>query len=131
MNLLAVFCVPFTAIILCTITPSDRLLDAIAQVESENGSTSPNVYQLTPAYIEDVYRITGRLVDPNNREESRQAVREYLTHYGRIYMKTSGHKKPNDEVFARIHNGGPNGWRKQATAKYWKKIKQVLTKGEK
>ena len=31
-----------------------------------------------------------------------------------------------DEDRARIWNGGPNGYKKQATVKYWKKVKEHL-----
>ena len=30
---------------------------------------------------------------------------------------------------ARIHNGGPNGYKKQATLKYWKKVEKILNAG--
>tara|TARA_R100000655_G_scaffold110052_2_gene167212 strand:- start:1011 stop:1397 length:387 start_codon:yes stop_codon:yes gene_type:complete len=31
-----------------------------------------------------------------------------------------------NEIGARIWNGGPNGWKKDSTKKYWKKVKKVL-----
>ena len=35
-------------------------------------------------------------------------------------------KKFDAEKVARIHNGGPKGYRKNATIKYWKKVQKVL-----
>ena len=36
-------------------------------------------------------------------------------------------RKPTDEDIARIHNGGPNGYRKPETEAYWNKVKKNLT----
>jgi len=30
------------------------------------------------------------------------------------------------EDIARIHNGGPNGHRKEITKRYWEKVKKIL-----
>ena len=32
-----------------------------------------------------------------------------------------------DEDMARIHNGGPDGWKNPATAAYWEKVKKNLS----
>ena len=39
--------------------------------------------------------------------------------------------KPTYEVYARIWNGGPDGWKKRSTLKYWKKVKKELKKKKK
>ena len=33
---------------------------------------------------------------------------------------------PTDEDLARIHNGGPNGFKNPATVAYWEKVKKYL-----
>ena len=33
---------------------------------------------------------------------------------------------PTDEDIARIHNGGPNGYKNPATLPYWEKVKKYL-----
>ena len=30
------------------------------------------------------------------------------------------------EAIARIHNGGPMGWRKESTKPYWEKVKKAM-----
>jgi hypothetical protein len=40
-------------------------------------------------------------------------------------MQETG-KQPTDEVFARMHNGGPTGYKKSATIEYWQKVKKEL-----
>lgn len=39
-------------------------------------------------------------------------------------MKAYGQK--GDEARARIWNGGPRGYRKDSTKKYWKKVKEAM-----
>ena len=36
-----------------------------------------------------------------------------------------GHS-PTDEDIARIHNGGPNGYRRSSTVGYWNKVRAHL-----
>ena len=35
-------------------------------------------------------------------------------------------RTPTNEDLARIHNGGPNGYKKTATDGYWKKVKNKI-----
>lgn len=114
---------------------------AIAQVESDNGKTSTNVYQISSVYLKDVNRIVaesfkvdGCTVHPAyfypNEVESRSAselmMKLYWEYYGYRYFKETG-KLPTYEVLARIHNGGPNGWKKPSTVKYWQKVKAAMS----
>jgi hypothetical protein len=104
------------------------LLRAIAIVESDNGITSDNVYQITPIYVQDVNRIAGTsftMSDALDRSASEEMMLTYWEHYGKRYERLTG-KKVTMEVLARIHNGGLNGYKKSATDKYWCKIKKAL-----
>ena len=51
--------------------------------------------------------------------------REYLTYWGKHYTKTTG-KEPTYEVMARMWNGGPRGWQRSSTDKYWSKVEQEI-----
>ena len=111
------------------------LFAAIAQVESENGKTSDNVYQISSRYLADVNRIRAVRIlhklnkfnthDRFDRTESERMMWEYLNYYGYRYRMSTG-KNPTAEVLVRIHNGGPDGWRKESTFKYWKKVKAAM-----
>lgn len=104
------------------------LLRALAMVESDDGVTSRNVYQIERIYIEDVNRIEDadyRWEDVYSRERSEEMVRAYLAYYGARYERITG-RTPTEEVYARIHNGGPDGWRKRATVRYWRKVRRYL-----
>lgn len=123
------------------VDPVAQLLDAIAIVESNNNPNARGdfrrgvpmaigAYQLWKIYVDDVNRIYGTEYDYEDRwdaAKSREMVRLYLVHYGKRYSRLTG-KPCTLEVLARIHNGGPNGFRKEATKSYWKKVQKVLDK---
>lgn len=105
------------------------LYAAIAQVESDRGATSENVYQLRKIYVDDVNRLffTNQfsIKDAYNRGQSEKMMYLYWKHYGSQYARKT-HKPVTYDVLARIHNGGPLGWKKHATDAYWKRVKKVL-----
>ena len=116
----------------------DPLFDAIAAVESENGRTSSNVYQLQESFIKDCNRIViqsgvrlsapFRYQDRLSAFKSRAMMETYWFHYGKRYYKLTG-KLPTLEVLARIHNGGPDGFGKPATDRYWRRVSAHLNGG--
>ena len=150
---LAYFC-PHKALAETEKSPGSRLLDlvyevmpAIAEVESggdpkakgdKNKKTgrydAVGMFQLHVEYIKDVNRITKLMgfhgtpftpadrLDPN---KSRQMVKIYLAHYGREYQRKT-QQTVTAEVLARCHNGGPRGYAKKSTEKYWLKVKAVM-----
>ena len=113
---------------------SDELLDAICQVESacdpsavgDNGNAI-GAYQIWKSYWKDAVEydpsIGGTYKDCYNKEYSEKIVKAYFARYAT--EKRLG-RKVTDEDRARIHNGGPNGYKKKATEKYWKKIRKAL-----
>ena len=115
---------------MCTVAaaqPSERLLDAIRQVESGgrdltgDGGKAIGPYQIHRRYWQDAVRLDpslgGTYNDCRREQYARRVVRVYLAHYG---------KGKSNEDMARIHNGGPTGHRKRATVGYWTKIRRVL-----
>ena len=106
------------------------LLIAIRAVESTNGLTSHNQYQIRDVCVQDVNRIYNThytMHNAYNHEKSKEIAILYLTYWGNEYVK-SQHRIPTDETYARIWNGGPNGWKKKSTKKYWNKVKKHLNK---
>ena len=112
------------------------LFTALATVESNNGKTSRNVYQITEQYVDDVNRICRingfsfvyYYSDVNDRSKSERMMETYLAHYGKVYADRTG-RLPTWETLARIHNGGPDGWKKYATKRYWRRVKELLPGG--
>ena len=114
---------------------SSSLLDAIETVESSgnikaigDGGKAVGCLQIHKAVIDDVNRIYGKtyqLKDRYSRSKSREIASLYLSYWGNHYEKKTGKKATND-VLARIWNGGCYGWKKQATIKYWNKVKKAM-----
>ena len=104
-------------------TDVERLLDAIVRIESHgdpnavgDGGRALGAYQIHRVYWKDGTELLG--VDWPHRDaadpkKSRRVVKAYLLHYG--------NGKSLLEM-ARIHNGGPCGYRKKATLPYAQKI---------
>lgn len=106
------------------------LMQAIHQVESSgslnppdgDGGNSIGPMQISRAYWKDATdhdkTIGGVYEDCRKLEYSERVVRAYWDRYGG--------KNPTDEKLARIHNGGPNGHKKQATVGYWNKVRAAM-----
>ena len=111
------------------------LLAALIAVESsgdpdaigDNG-LAYGCLQLHAAYVQDAAEFAGktwRHEDAFNPATSEQIVRAYMARYAT--QKRLG-RSPTYEDIARIHNGGPNGFKKAATDGYWLKVKKELAK---
>ena len=127
----------------------DAVIDAIQQVENPNRDPEAigdqhlvnkayGLYQIRKPYLDDVNRIAGvdlintmwgkdslTLEDMKDEAKARWATSVYLKHYGDRYASITG-MPANNEVYARIHNGGPNGWKKASTNAYFNKIIAIL-----
>ena len=107
---------------------SDRLLDAIRQVESHgdctligDGGKAIGPYQIHREYWRDAVEfdktLGGTYADCKDEAYARRVVKAYLKRYA---------KGKSDEAMARIHNGGPSGASKPATVRYWRKVKEAM-----
>ncbi len=125
----------------------DDLLDAIEWVESKgdanvvgDGGKAIGSFQIHKIYVDDVNRIickhrmrlsTFRYADRYDKDKSRIMVIIYLEEYAGGYTGEDfytgvvlGDWQP--EKMARVHNGGPDGWKKDCTTPYWEKVKARL-----
>ena len=114
----------------------NRVLAAIRTVESNNDPSAVGdngnaigIYQIWRSYFRDAVEY-GRLdleyrdcFDPVHADT---VVRSYMRRYAT--ERRLGRPVTMEDI-ARIHNGGPNGYKKQATVKYWKKVKAILDAG--
>ena len=111
----------------------DRLIDALAVVESNNnpsavgdGGKALGVLQVWSVVVVDVNARYGTRYthkDAFDPAKARDICRKYLSIYAT--EKRLG-RKPTMEDYARIWNGGPNGHTKSKTDKYWAKVQRVL-----
>ncbi|MFA5234744.1 MAG: hypothetical protein WC390_10125 [Sulfurimonas sp.] len=121
-----------------------KLLAAILLVEcggnlnppDGDGGKSIGPYQIKRAYWIDS-KTPGKWQDckaQNSTEKeklraknySEQVILNYWKRYGSKFLDSMSIK--DCEKLARIHNGGPVGYKKQSTIKYWSKVKRHLDK---
>ena len=107
------------------------LFAALAQVESGNGKTSQNIYQITERFVDDVNRISTEekfvYSDRYDRKRSERMMEIYLAHYCVQYTDETG-RLPTWETMARIHNGGPKGAEKRSTIDYGARVWEALAR---
>lgn len=107
----------------------DSLLVAIATVESGNdsravgdGGKAIGAYQIHKVYWQDAVdfdkTLGGSYQDCYDPDYARRVVLAYLKRYAPAGATA--------ETLARIHNGGPRGYLKKATLKYWTKVQKEL-----
>ena len=87
-----------------------------------DGGKAIGIYQIHRAYWQDAVAhdpsIGGSYRDCYDPTYAERVVRAYLDRYAP--------KNATIEQLARIHNGGPQGHKKKATIKYWRKVKDAL-----
>lgn len=104
------------------------LFNAMATVESNYGKTSENVYQISDEYIDDLNRIYTHhypKICKYDKFSSECMMMDYWRYYAYDYNRRTG-KPITYEVLARIHNGGPQGMKKESTKRYWYKVLSCL-----
>ena len=109
------------------------VLTAIRAVESNNNPNAVGdsgnaigVYQIWEVYWKDATErsnIGGKYRDCFDPDYADHVVRAYMDRYAT--EKRLGRPVTQEDI-ARIHNGGPNGWKKNSTNKYWTKVKKIL-----
>lgn len=121
------------------VSQMDRLIEALIQQESSGRDHAIGDKKFDPdrrAYgclqirktcIDDVNRRYGTTYTAKdclgNRELSKWVCVMYIQMYAT--QERLGHK-PTLQDMARIWNGGPNGWKRKATLKYWSQVQTRL-----
>ena len=118
----------------------DRLWTATVRVESSGNPWAVNpetgasgIVQIMPECVDDCNRIAQarglaeRFTqdDRFNPAKSHEMWLLYLSYWGREYERTTGWP-PSNEVYARMWNGGPTGWKKEATVSYWHLVHRAM-----
>ena len=113
----------------------DILIAALIMVESSGINTaigdngeSVGCLQIQMPIIQDVNRVykTGYTsYDRYDRKSSTEICKLYLKYWSAMYSKRTN-KPATYEILARIWNGGPYGYKKEATKVYWDKVRIQL-----
>lgn len=117
--------------------PSINLVSALIEVESNGNSNAIGdngnaigclqIWKVVVDDINRIYKTNFKYSDRTNRIKSVYMCIEYLTYWGKVYHRKTN-LEPNNEVYSRIWNGGPYGYKKECTKKYWNKVKLILNK---
>ena len=116
----------------CATDGHERLIAAIIAVESggaddaRDAAGAVGCMQIHPVVVDDVNRRCGTryaYADRYSRAKSREIFHLYMGLYAT--RKRLG-RRVTDEDRARIWNGGPNGYAKKSTAKYWAKVRRAM-----
>lgn len=110
--------------------PSPFLLPALIWQEStgidsaigDNGNAFGPL-QIWQSYMSDVYKFRTARECLNNRALSIDVYKKYMARYATD--KRLG-RPVTDQDIARMHNGGPSGWKKDATLPYWWAVKKKM-----
>ncbi|HPM74148.1 MAG TPA: transglycosylase SLT domain-containing protein [Saccharofermentans sp.] len=119
---------------------SNVFIEALIDVESKgnpkaigDGGKAFGALQIHKICIDDVNRVYGTSFvheDAFDVEKAKEICRLYLSHYGKHYERTEK-KTLTYEVLARIWNGGPKGYKKEATTSYWFKVVDAMNRHRK
>ena len=102
---------------------------AVATVESAcnpavtgDHGQAVGIVQIHTGVVEDVNRLTKTRILPEQREKVKVSwflFREYLKHYCKD-------DPDNVQRMVRTWNGGPLGWLKPSTKRYWERVNEIL-----
>ena len=124
----------------CLVVPSDNMTvleDAVWAVESNrctggcpkgDGGSARGPLQIWRIAWTDVKRDGEKYEDCESLEYSVEVFNRYMNRYA--IEKRIGRKVTNEDR-ARIWNGGPNGYKKDSTIKYWNRVKSVISNSRK
>ncbi len=113
---------------------SAGLLAAIIMVESGGRPNPPRgaagevgPLQITTVLVDDLRR-HGYTFTYQCRHDRDRSIEMFYAYMGIYATARRLGREPTPQDFARIWNGGPNGWRKPVTIRYWHKVVAELRK---
>jgi len=109
------------------------LLAALVAVESsgdpdaigDNGLAF-GCLQLHAAYVQDAAQFAGKTWEHKDAFNPATAEQIVIAYKAPSATEKRLGREPTYQDIARIHNGGPNGFKKPATDGYWLKVKKQL-----
>jgi hypothetical protein len=110
----------------------EALIEALHQVETGgrlgpikgDGGQALGPLQIHRAYHKDS-GVPGSYEQCADLDYSVRVVRNYMQRYA---TESRLGRPVTAQDIARIHNGGPNGWKRKSTLGYWAKVRKELVK---
>lgn len=106
-----------------------KLIQALIMVESSGRDNAHNInedavgcLQIRPVMVREVNRILRRQGDTLRYSLKDRWSRDKSLEMFNIWREYH-HPNSTDEVIARNWNGGPKGYKKESTVKYWRKVR--------
>jgi len=118
----------FFAVLMMCETPNCKCNDEHYCYCTHDDGKGLGAYAIHECVIIDVNRVFGTNYDHTDAyhiQTAEEIMRLYLGHY--VCERRLG-RKPTWEDAARVHNGGPNGFKKACTMKYLRKFRDLLFK---
>jgi hypothetical protein len=113
----------------------DNLIPALIKIESggdlnaigDNGKAfgQLQIWEIVIKDVNRVYKTNYKHKDAFYYYNSIEICVLYLNFWGKNYKRKTGND-PSLEVLSKIWNGGPFGYKKKSTNKYWIKVKNLL-----
>lgn len=109
-----------------------EFLDAIRWVEStdgrylgdQDGGRSHGPYQISRAYLQDANEYLGTNYTLRQVIDDDEVAVAVMCGYWNRYLPKD--REVTYELLARIHNGGPKGYEKESTIRYWERVKERM-----
>ena len=119
---------------LCSVAlADDSLLRAITYVESRgdnsavgDGGLAYGSLQIHKGVVLDVNRVYGTKYTHRDAFDRASAVDMFHKYLAIYAVERRLGREPTREDKARIWNGGPNGFKKDVTRRYWAKVEAAL-----
>ena len=110
-----------------------KLILAIIAIESNgnDGITGDNgnaygCLQIWQCYVDDANEYAGTTYTHEDAYDRQKSIAIFNAYMARYATEKRLGRVATAEDIARIHNGGPNGYKKAATDEYWRKVKAEL-----
>ena len=107
------------------------LIMALIQVESSgndlavgDGGAAYGCLQMHSAYVQDAAEYANKDWVHEDAFDRETSIDIFIAYMSRYATEERLGRRVSIEDIARIHNGGPNGWKKSATDAYWNKVRK-------
>jgi len=107
------------------------LIMVIIQVESSGNDLAIGddglafgCLQMHSAYVQDAAQYAKADWVHEDAFDRETSIDIFIAYMSRYATKERLGREVTAEDIARIHNGGPNGWKKSATDAYWEKVRK-------
>lgn len=82
--------------------------------------------QMHKSYVQDAAEYAGEDWVHEDAFDRETSIDIFIAYASRYATEERIGRPVTVQDIARIHNGGPDGWKKSSTEKYWNKVKSIM-----